>query len=127
MTRRTFVGILVCGLLFLAKASGAEKPLDRLATGHKAKVACIAYSGDGKRLATGSEDKTVRIFDAASGKHLLTLDKLGRDVMSVALSPDGSRLAVGQSYLDKDEVVQSLMKVYDTATGKETGEFGKRS
>jgi WD40 repeat protein len=53
----------------------------------------VAWSRDGKRLATGSWDETAKTWDAASGKELLTLHGHDSSVTSVAWSPDGKRLA----------------------------------
>src|SRR5262249_28581557 len=41
--------------------------------GHADQVRCMAYSADGKRLASGSNDRTVRVWDTATGRQLLTL------------------------------------------------------
>jgi WD40 repeat protein len=53
----------------------------------------VAFSPDGKRVATASTDFTARVWDAESGKELLTLEGHDSSVWSVAWSPDGKRLA----------------------------------
>jgi WD40 repeat protein len=62
--------------------------------GHFDMVFSVAWSPDGRRLATGSGDNTVKVWDAASGEELLTL-RHGSAVWSVAFSPDGRRLMSG--------------------------------
>ena len=61
--------------------------------GHTSEVTALAFSLDGKRLATGSSN-SVKIWDAVSGQELPTLRNghKGR-IFSVAFSPDGKRLA----------------------------------
>ena len=56
-------------------------------------VLCVAFSPDGTRLATGSDDQTVKLWDAATGEEVLTLRSHTGVVSSVAFSPDGRRLA----------------------------------
>jgi WD40 repeat protein/uncharacterized protein YjbI with pentapeptide repeats/Mrp family chromosome partitioning ATPase len=71
---------------------------------------CAAFSPDGQRIATGASDKTARIWDAATGKTILSLEGHEASVRSVAFSPDGQRITTGSS--DK------TARIWDAATGK---------
>ena len=63
--------------------------------GHKAYVQCVAFSPDGKWLASGGGDQTVILWDVRSRRLLATLSGHWDSVSSVAFSPDGKRLASG--------------------------------
>ena len=61
--------------------------------GHASRVICIAFSPDGSRLLTGSEDCTVWIWDVKSGELLSTFKGHTSTVNQVAFAPDGSSFA----------------------------------
>src|SRR5262249_23624995 len=55
----------------------------------------VAFSSDGTRVATGSDDRMARIWDARSGTPLLDLKGHTGQVTGVAFSPDGTRIVTG--------------------------------
>ena len=63
-------------------------------SGHSNLVLSVAFSPDGGRIVTGSEDKTAKVWDAQGGKELFTL-RVGSPVNSVVFSPDGTRIVTG--------------------------------
>ena len=60
---------------------------------HSDYVTSVCWSPDGKYLASGSGDKTVKIWDANSGACLQTLEEHADRVNSVSWSPDGKYLS----------------------------------
>ncbi|KAJ1300430.1 hypothetical protein OPQ81_005250 [Rhizoctonia solani] len=78
--------------------------------GHTDKINCLGFSPDCTRIATGSDDKTVRLWDAENGKMLHCLSPQDR-VYSVVFSPDGTRVAASP---------RKTLYVWDTQTGHMT-------
>ncbi|RYP69543.1 hypothetical protein DL771_006058 [Monosporascus sp. 5C6A] len=79
--------------------------------GHSNWVTSVAFSPDGSRISSGSGDRTVRIWDAKSGKEVRKLE--GHDLWfnSVVFSPDGSRNISGSD--------DSTVRIWDAKSGKE--------
>jgi len=79
--------------------------------GHVGRVNAVAYNPDGKRLATGGEDHTIRIWDAATGREVACFRGHTGPINGVAWSPDGSRLATAS----KD----GTARIWDVSSGRE--------
>jgi len=77
---------------------------------HSMGIEAIAYSPDGAYLASGSSDKTIKIWEVETGRLLRTLTGHTDDVYSVSYSPDGKYLASGSD--DK------TVKLWEVATGE---------
>jgi tetratricopeptide (TPR) repeat protein/WD40 repeat protein len=73
----------------------ADGRLRRLLAGHPLAVDALAFSPDGKRLASGGAEGVVLVWDVASGQVHLTLRGHTGRIYGLAFSPDGRRLVSG--------------------------------
>src|SRR6266446_3653696 len=76
---------------------------------HDGKIKALAWSSDSKRIASVGGDKTIRVWDASTGRAILVSAKHSLGVNAVVLSPDGKRVASGGN----DKTVQ----VWNTLDG----------
>ena len=58
-------------------------------TGHTAGINSVALGPDGKLLASGSDDKTIRLWDLTTGKAIVTFVGHSAPILSLSLSGDG--------------------------------------
>ena len=77
--------------------------------GHSGAVLTVAWLPDGTRIASGSQDGTVQVWDAADGSHVFTYRGHSFGVNAVAWSPDGTRIASGSQ--------DSTVQVWDATDG----------
>jgi WD40 repeat protein len=79
--------------------------------GHEGWIDSVAVSPDGRQIASGAEDRTVRVWDAADGTELRCLFGHGERVSGLAFSSDGRLIASGS--------LDQTIRVWDVVTGAE--------
>jgi WD40 repeat protein len=88
-----------------------DKPDIFIQLGHQNSLYAASFSQDGKYLVTGSEDRSVKLWDVASGMEVRTFTGHEEEVKAVAVSPDGSLVVSGDR--------NGIIKLWDVVTGRE--------
>jgi eukaryotic-like serine/threonine-protein kinase len=89
--------------------------------GHTDWVNRVCYSPDGKALITSGRDKTIRIWDPASGKEIAKIKDLPANALALAVSPDGGQVATTAGKWNKEKQFWlGEIAIYDIKTGKLT-------
>ena len=89
---------------------------------HMSDVTSVAFSLDGKKLVSGGEDSTVRLWNAITGESIGN-PLIGHEdvVNSVAFSPDGKKLVSGSGWMTMGSGKDNTVRIWDAITGEPIG------
>ena len=111
-SKNILIIILTFLLLVLTKSSQAQESTDVIVqSGHTFDVYSVAYSPDGRTILSGSRDRTLKLWDVATGREIRTF--IGHTDLiwgGVAYSPDGQKVLSGS--------VDKTIKLWDIMTGR---------
>jgi len=110
IVRQSFLNEAPAWIPVMPRVSEIWSPCLQTLEGHTATVWAVAFATDGMTLASGSRDRTVKLWDACSGKALRSLDGHTNVVTAVAFAPDGTMLASGSW--------DCMVKLWDAGLGK---------
>ena len=104
--------------------SNTPSPLATL-TGHTDKVKCAAFTPDGRYLLSGSDDKTIRLWDGRTGRFIKILARQDAGVSSLSISPDLPAQAGGSKVLTGCGVGTKTNHVFAIPSGDRVASFSK--
>ena len=88
----------------------AHRPIRALLKGHTKYVMSVVFNHDGTKIASGSYDNSIKVWNVSTGECISTLKGHTDDVNSVAFNHDGTKIASG--FLDNS------IKVWNVSTGE---------
>ena len=111
------LALLLIGMLFIGPSTDIAflqhfftAPKHFTYSGHGDYVSALAWSPDGKRIASASGDHSVQVWDASDGSHALIYRGHNVDVSALAWSPDGRYLASGD--------IDGSAQIWNAASGQ---------
>ena len=113
--------LALMGFVAAAQLLAQEPRLLDSRGGHTGDVLCVAFSPDGKTLASGRGGNKIHLWDTGTGKSTTLLNANAEYASpAVVFSPDGKTLASGGRCI-------FTIKLWDVATGRNTGTLGERN
>jgi WD40 repeat protein len=109
---RSFSRAWLLPAICLSFGVNAEEPHDpefRHRIGHLDAVSSVTFSADGTYVVSGSHDRTVKLWEAGTGRLIRTFIGHTLPISSIAVSPDGSRILSGGN--------DTTLKLWNTTTG----------
>ncbi len=106
-------------LLGTAQAQESAKPELVIQNGHRSYIYSVTFSPDGKLMASGSEDRTLKLWEVSTGRPLRSFTGHDKKIASVAFSPDGMMLASGSE--------DHRIKLWEVSSGRLVRTFSKHS
>ncbi len=96
-------------------SSGQEATATATLRAHTNNITSLVFAPDGRTLASGSWDSTVRLWDVTTGKQLTSFQAATEKIWSVAISADGKWVAAGSD--------PGIIRIWDVGTGEGRATF----